>query len=67
MARTRGEAGYRFPRRKRITDVLISGSALAALSLSLVAIALLIRLTSRGPALFKQQRLGQDGRTFYMT
>ena len=43
--------------------------ALAAILLAaplLVGIALAVRLTSRGPAFFRQQRIGKDGRPFTM-
>lgn len=33
---------------------------------ALFAIALLVRLTSRGPALYRQTRVGKDGKTFQM-
>ena len=45
------------------------GGAIAALLVLLpllLAIAVCIRLTSRGPALFVQERVGTDGRTFRM-
>ena len=40
--------------------------ALMALAPLLLCIALVVRLTSRGPALFLQTRVGKDGRTFRM-
>ncbi len=49
---------------KRVMDVTVS---LAVLGLGLplwLAIGLLIRLTSPGPAIYKQQRVGQHGRIF---
>jgi Undecaprenyl-phosphate glucose phosphotransferase len=49
---------------KRVLDILISGAALLVLSIPLGIIALLVRLTSRGPALFRQERMGLDGRAF---
>lgn len=49
---------------KRIFDVVSSFSALVVLAIPMLAVALLVRLTSRGPALFKQKRLGFNGRTF---
>lgn len=51
---------------KRCFDVLVSGLALILLSPLLLAIALLVRWDSRGPSLFKQRRLGKDGRVFTM-
>lgn len=49
---------------KRIFDIVVASMiGLVALPLLLVAMAA-IRLTSPGPALFRQQRVGKDGRTF---
>lgn len=48
----------------RALDVLIASVAfLAALPL-LAIMALLIRLDSKGPAIFRQQRVGRDGKAF---
>lgn len=49
---------------KRIIDVVGSLLALSVLSPILAAIAILIKVTSKGPVLFQQQRLGQYGSTF---
>lgn len=49
---------------KRTVDVLASGLGLILLSPFLLLIALLIRLTSPGPALFHQVRVGLYGRHF---
>jgi sugar transferase (PEP-CTERM system associated) len=49
---------------KRVLDIL---AALAGLALSLplgLLAALAIKLTSRGPVFFRQERVGQDGTTF---
>jgi exopolysaccharide biosynthesis polyprenyl glycosylphosphotransferase len=51
---------------KDIVDKLVSAVALVLLSPLLLGLALGIRTSSRGPALFKQQRVGRDGRTFQM-
>lgn len=51
---------------KRLFDVLASGTALVVLSPLLLAAAVLVKLTSRGPILFKQERVGLHGRTFHM-
>jgi lipopolysaccharide/colanic/teichoic acid biosynthesis glycosyltransferase len=51
---------------KRWLDVLVAGSALVILSPFLLALGVAIRLTSRGPAVFRQERLGQGGRVFTM-
>lgn len=55
-------AVYRFV--KRGLDLLVTALALAVLWPVLLIVALAIRLTSRGPALFRQERAGKDGRPF---
>jgi exopolysaccharide biosynthesis polyprenyl glycosylphosphotransferase len=49
---------------KRIIDVLVAGVALLVLAPVLLMVALLIRLTSKGPVIFRQERLGLSGRRF---
>lgn len=51
---------------KRAADIGLSLAALAALSPLLLATALAIKLTSRGPVFFKQVRVGLRGRYFEM-
>jgi exopolysaccharide biosynthesis polyprenyl glycosylphosphotransferase len=51
---------------KRVLDILVSAIALVLLSPVLVAAALAVVLTSRGPVLFRQQRVGRFGRPFHM-
>lgn len=51
---------------KRLFDILASGAALVVLSPLLLAAAVLVKLTSRGPVLYKQERVGLHGRTFHM-
>jgi putative colanic acid biosynthesis UDP-glucose lipid carrier transferase len=46
---------------KRATDVSIASVALALLSPLLLLIALLVKLTSPGPVIFRQRRYGLDG------
>ncbi|HUP88309.1 MAG TPA: undecaprenyl-phosphate glucose phosphotransferase [Longimicrobiales bacterium] len=46
---------------KRTTDLVIASVALALLSPVMLGIAAAIKLTSRGPVLFKQRRYGLDG------
>jgi exopolysaccharide biosynthesis polyprenyl glycosylphosphotransferase len=48
-------------RTKRLVDILVSGLLLLLTSPILAATALLVRLTSRGPVLFRQDRVGQRG------
>ena len=49
---------------KRLLDVAVSGSALAMLSPLLLLTAVLVKLTSPGPVLFVQRRVGLNGRVF---
>jgi Undecaprenyl-phosphate glucose phosphotransferase len=49
---------------KRIFDVAIAGAALILLVLPLALIAALVKLTSRGPVFYRQERMGLDGRPF---
>ena len=49
---------------KRIFDVVVSGLALAALWPWFLVIAVWIRLDSRGPVFFRQERVGRGGRLF---
>ncbi len=51
---------------KRIFDLVVSGLTLLVLSPLLLVIAAAVKLDSRGPVLFRQQRVGLDGRTFTM-
>ena len=49
---------------KRFLDIVISVLALAALGWLMALAAIAVRLESKGPAIFRQQRLGRDGREF---
>lgn len=51
---------------KRLFDVLSAGIALVILSPLLLAVAVAIRLGSRGPAVFRQERAGRDGESFFL-
>jgi exopolysaccharide biosynthesis polyprenyl glycosylphosphotransferase len=51
---------------KRLFDIISSAAALVALSPLLVTVALIIKLTSRGPIFFKQKRVGLHGKPFNM-
>jgi exopolysaccharide biosynthesis polyprenyl glycosylphosphotransferase len=51
---------------KRVIDIVASFAALTLLLPLLLAAALAVKLTSRGPVLFKQLRVGLHGRTFCM-
>lgn len=49
---------------KRCFDILASGTALLLLSPLMLGLALLIRLSSSGPALYGHSRIGYNGRKF---
>jgi lipopolysaccharide/colanic/teichoic acid biosynthesis glycosyltransferase len=49
---------------KRLLDFSVSSVALVILSPLMCAIALLVRIDSPGPALFRQERVGRGGRPF---
>lgn len=49
---------------KRFLDIFAAAIALVAFSPLLLIVAALVRLTSKGPAIFKQTRLGKDGKEF---
>ena len=49
---------------KRALDVLLSAVGLVVLSPLLALIALVIRLDSHGPVVFKQKRFGKDRKLF---
>jgi exopolysaccharide biosynthesis polyprenyl glycosylphosphotransferase len=51
---------------KRGFDILFSATALVLLSPLLFALALLVKLGSPGPVLYRQERLGRDNRPFHM-
>lgn len=53
-----------YPFIKRLMDIILSLIALVILSPVLIAIAILVRATSEGPALFKQVRSGKDLKEF---
>jgi lipopolysaccharide/colanic/teichoic acid biosynthesis glycosyltransferase len=59
-----GPAGAARSTAKRLLDVAGAATALVVLSPLMVAIALLVRLSSPGPALFRQSRQGRGGRPF---
>jgi len=49
---------------KRIVDICVSGAAILFLLPALLLIALLIKVDSAGPVLFRQRRTGLNGRIF---
>lgn len=51
---------------KRWVDVMCSGFGLLILSPLFFLVATMVKLTSRGPILYRQERMGLDGQTFSM-
>jgi putative colanic acid biosysnthesis UDP-glucose lipid carrier transferase len=51
---------------KRIEDLVLGSLILILIALPMLFIGLLVRLTSKGPIIFKQKRYGESGRSFYM-
>jgi Undecaprenyl-phosphate glucose phosphotransferase len=51
---------------KRGFDFVFSGAVLMVLAVPMLVIAIVIKLTSRGPVLFKQRRVGRNGKLFTM-
>ena len=58
------EAGQRIA--KRLFDVLVSATLVLLLSPLLALLALLVKMDSEGPALFRQERVGVEGTSFRM-
>ena len=56
--------GYLFA--KRAFDIIVSFIALLILALPMAILALLICIESPGPAIYKQERLGKNGKPFMM-
>jgi lipopolysaccharide/colanic/teichoic acid biosynthesis glycosyltransferase len=51
---------------RRVADVIVASLALLALGPVMIVIALAIRLTTPGPALYLQERIGRGGNPFRM-
>jgi len=51
---------------KRVIDVIFSGLFLLLASPLLILIAILVKLSSKGPVFYKQERMGLNGRLFNM-
>ncbi|MDD7835644.1 sugar transferase [Paenarthrobacter sp. AB444] len=51
---------------KRLFDIVVSGMLIILASPILAVVAVLVRIDSQGPVLFKQDRVGMEGRHFQM-
>ncbi len=49
---------------KRVLDLILSGIATIILALPMLIVALIIKIDSSGPVIFKQKRIGKDGKIF---
>ena len=51
---------------KRFLDVVLSALGLMVLAIPMLLVALVIKIDSPGPAIFKQERLGRNGSVYWM-
>jgi len=51
---------------KRTIDIILSAIAIVVLAIPMLIIAVAIKVDDRGPAIFKQERVGLKGKTFYI-
>ena len=51
---------------KRLFDIIISFTALVFAFIPMAVVAVLVKADSEGPVIFRQKRLGKDGRVFEM-
>ncbi len=56
--------GFVYKAVKRAFDIVASFIGLCVLLIPMVIIGILVRLTSKGPAIYLQERLGKDGKPF---
>lgn len=61
-----GDSMKIYPIVKRILDFILALLSLLILSPILIIIAIVIKLTSKGPILFKQRRIGKNKKEFYI-
>ena len=60
----RSPGGHRRAPVKRTFDIVVSAGSLLVLSPLMLALAVAVKLTSHGPVLYAQERIGLDGRPF---
>lgn len=51
---------------KRLMDIVLSLAAIVIFSPVMISTAIMIKITSPGPIIYKQERVGLNGRRFYM-
>lgn len=64
--RLRARSPAPMPLGKRLLDIGVAGFALIGLAPLMLGTAIAVKLTSPGPVLFRQERVGLDGRRFRM-
>lgn len=64
IKRETGAFGYRFV--KRLFDIVFALTTGSLLLVPMIIIGLLVKLDSKGPAIFRQERLGLNGKAFTM-
>src|SRR4029434_7613044 len=47
---------------KRFIDIAISGAALLLIAIPAAIVILMVKMTSRGPVFYRQERMGLDGK-----
>ena len=51
---------------KRVIDFVLSLGALMVLAVPMLIVAIVIKIDSKGPAIFKQERVGKNGKVYWM-
>ena len=51
---------------KRVIDFILSLGALMVLAVPMLIVAIVIKIDSKGPAIFKQERVGKNGKVYWM-
>ena len=51
---------------KRLIDIFLSAIAIVLLAIPMLIIAIIIKIDDPGPVIFKQERIGLNGKTFYI-
>lgn len=51
---------------KRLTDIVISSVGLIVAFIPMIIIGIIVRIDSEGPAIYKQERLGLNGKSFML-
>ena len=51
---------------KRVLDILISSIVMVIFAIPMAIIAVIVKIDSEGPIIYKQQRIGKDGKTFFI-